>query len=366
MKNPLILTLDAGGTRFHFSAMKKAEVIGKSFSLASNAHDLDLCLATLKKGFQQLIEEQDEQPAAISFAFPGPADYQQGVIGDLPNLPAFRGGVPLGPILEDTFGIPVYIRNDGDLFTYGEYKSGFLPWVNEQLEKSGNTKRYKNLIGVTLGTGFGSGIVIRGSLLEGDNGAAAEAWKLRNVRHPYTSVEDTLSIHAIRRMYAEQIAMNPAKAPEPEEIYQIARGKEKGVQPAAREAFLRYGEVLGDALATMITMVDGLVVIGGGISGAYPVFSGAMMDHFNSRFDQLNGKHASRLIQKVYNAERPQEWSGFLQVETKEIPLKENGRAVSYHPQKKLAAGLSRLGTEKAIMTGAYYYALNQMEMESE
>ena len=38
-----------------------------------------------------------EEPVAISFAFPGPADYEHGVIGDLPNFPAFCGGVALGP-----------------------------------------------------------------------------------------------------------------------------------------------------------------------------------------------------------------------------------------------------------------------------
>ena len=37
-------------------------------------------------------------PVAISFAFPGPADYPAGIIGDLANLPAFRGGVALGPM----------------------------------------------------------------------------------------------------------------------------------------------------------------------------------------------------------------------------------------------------------------------------
>jgi len=42
-------------------------------------------------------------PAAISFAFLGPADYPNGIIGDLHNLPGFRGGVALGPMLEEKF-----------------------------------------------------------------------------------------------------------------------------------------------------------------------------------------------------------------------------------------------------------------------
>ena len=85
------------------------------------AHDLDLCLGTLIRGFEQIISRLNEKPKAISFAFPGPADYRNGIIGGyLPNFPSFRDGVALGPMLEEHFGIPVFINNDADLFAYGE------------------------------------------------------------------------------------------------------------------------------------------------------------------------------------------------------------------------------------------------------
>lgn len=362
MKDPLILTLDAGGSHFHFSAMKEGNEIGESIRIPAEVHDLKACINQLKEGFKKLMGKHAENPAAISFAFPGPADYRNGVIGDLPNLPAFRGGIPLGPILEQEFGIPVFIRNDGDLFCYGESKSGYLLWLNRHLEESGNPKRYHNLIGVTLGTGFGCGISIAGKLLEGDTGAAAEGWKLRNLRHPYSSIEESVSIAGLKRMYAEQIAMDPAQAPEPEAIYQIAIGEMEGVQPAAREAFLRYGAVVGEALATMITLIDGPVVIGGGISGAYPVFAGAMLDQLRSSFDHLNGSRSSRIIQTVYNTEQAYGLKQFLRDDYEEVMWKEEKVKVSYEPQKKLAVGLSKLGTEKAIMTGAYYYALDRLK----
>ena len=80
-----------------------------------------------------------EKPVAISFAFPGPADYPNGIIGGyLPNFPSFREGVALGPFLEAKFGIPVYINNDGDLFAYGEALGGALPEVNARLEALGS------------------------------------------------------------------------------------------------------------------------------------------------------------------------------------------------------------------------------------
>jgi glucokinase len=233
--------------------------------------------------------------------------------------------------------------------------------VNHKLQEQGNPKRYNNLIGITVGTGFETGIVVNEMLLEGDNNAASETWKMRNKRHPYSFVEETLSIHALKRMYAEQIAMDPAKAPEPFEMYRIAKGEAEGIQQAAREAFLRYGEVLGDAIATLVNIIDGLVVVGGGIAGAYPLFSGAMLDQFNSSYDLLNGKRTSRLVQKMYDLERDWSLKQFLQDDMREIELPSGTKKIRFEESKKLAVGLSRLGTSEAITLGAYYSAISKL-----
>lgn len=360
-KDPVILTLDAGGTNFSFSAISNGEQIGERINLLSNAHDLDQCLNSLKTGFSGLIASVDEAPDAISFAFPGPADYKNGVIGDLPNLPAFRGGIPLGPYLEKEFNIPVFINNDGDLFTLGESKAGFLPYVNSLLKESGRDRHYRNLIGITLGTGFGAGITVNGSLLEGDNSAASEAWLLRNKQHSYTSIEDTVSIRSLKRMYAEQIAIDPAGAPDPQEIFEIATGKREGVREAAVESFLRYGEVVGDAVASMLTLVDGLVVIGGGVSGAYPVFSRSMLDELNGFFTNLNGTKLHRLVHKVYDLEDDYQQKRFMESTSEQVQIPGTGETVLYQREKKTGIGLSRLGANQAVSIGAYYYALDQL-----
>ena len=83
-----------------------------SITLPSCACNLEQCLGQLATGFSRIREQLTEAPVAISFAFPGPADYPAGIIGNLPNFPSFRGGVALGPYLEEKFGIPVFINND--------------------------------------------------------------------------------------------------------------------------------------------------------------------------------------------------------------------------------------------------------------
>ncbi len=162
--NRIVLTLDAGGTNMVFAAMKGGEYYGETFTLPSNAHDLDLCLQTMVLGFKTIMAKLgEEKPVAISFAFPGPADYPNGIIGGfLPNFPSFRDGVALGPYLSKMFGVPVFINNDGDLYAYGEALGGALPEINAKLEEYGSAKRYHNLIGYTFGTGFVLGSVFNG------------------------------------------------------------------------------------------------------------------------------------------------------------------------------------------------------------
>ena len=158
--NRVVITLDAGGTNLVFGAMQANKFIVEPITLPSHAENLDKCLATMVEGFQAVIDRLSEKPVAISFAFPGPADYPNGIIGGyLPNFPSFREGVALGPFLEAKFGIPVYINNDGDLFAYGEALGGALPEVNARLEALGSPKKYKNLVGYTFGTGLGVGLV---------------------------------------------------------------------------------------------------------------------------------------------------------------------------------------------------------------
>ncbi len=104
-KDPrVVLTLDAGGTNFVFSAVQSDREVVEPITLPSNAHELQACLGTIVQGFSKVKEKASAAPAAISFAFPGPVDYPLGIIGDPGDLPAFKGGgIALGPMLEDRF-----------------------------------------------------------------------------------------------------------------------------------------------------------------------------------------------------------------------------------------------------------------------
>ncbi len=354
----VVMTLDAGGTNFVFSAVKGCEEIISPITYPSNAHDLDKCLDGIIKGFNEVKTLLNEPPVAISFAFPGPADYPNGIIGDLANLPAFRGGIALGPMLKEIFGLPVFINNDGDLYAYGEAIAGMLPWVNEQLEKNGSPKRFKNILGLTLGTGLGGGIVHDNHLLIGDNSAGSEVWAISNKYEPEQNIEELVSIRAVRREYATILGINPAEAPTPKDIYDIALGKQEGNKEAAKETYRRIGRALGDVLCNLLTVVDGIAVIGGGIAGAKELF-------FPSMLEVMRGKHNNgnpRLCQKVYNLDDPQEMIDFARGETKTIQVPFTEKNVTYDTLSRIGVGISKIGTSKAIAIGAYAYAVKMLD----
>lgn len=356
-----VMTLDAGGTNFVFTAIKGNEPVLDEITLPSNADNLDRCMATLVEGFTSVNSKLKEKPVAISFAFPGPADYPNGIIGDLPNLPAFHGGVALGPMLHDKFGLPVFINNDGDLYAYGEAIAGFLPHVNGLLEKARKPKRYRNLLGLTLGTGFGAGIVRDGNLFIGDNSIAGEIWLLRDKLDPTMNVEEHASIRGVRRVYAGQEKIRLEETPEPKDIYEIAVGKRKGNREAAITAFREMAEAAGDAISNAITLIDGLVVIGGGLAGASSVFLPFLVEEMNGTFTGPDGKKFRRLAAHVYNLEDERELDKFLRGSMVEIPVYGSVRKVSYDPEMRIGVGVSRIGTSKAISIGAYAFALNSL-----
>ena len=360
----IVMTLDAGRTGLKFSAIRGTELLVGPVSRPTDADQRERCLANIAGGFEQVKQLLPAPPAAISFAFPGPADYPAGIIAGLKNFPAFEEAVPLGPMLEERFGIPVFINNDGDLFVYGEAIAGFLPYVNGLLAEAANPKRYRNLFGLTLGTGLGGGIVRSGELFIGDNSAGGEAWLLRNKLDPSVNAEEGASIRGIRRAYAAASGIAEEDAPEPKVIADIASGTAPGDRGAACEAFDRMGEVAGDALAQALTLVDGLAVIGGGIAGAHPLFLPHLVEAMNAPYEGY-AEPISRLAPRAFNLEDAAERASFLRGEVRSVEVPGSGRQIRYDPMRRTGVGITRLGTSEAVAVGAYAFALRELDSDS-
>lgn len=356
----IVLTLDAGGTNFVFTAIQANQEITKSIILPADTTDLEKCLATVVDGFIQLKSQLQVQPAAISFAFPGPADYLNGIIGDLPNFPAFRGGIALGPFLKKKFGIPVFINNDGHLFAYGEALAGKLSEVNIMLEKSGSSKRYRNLLGVTLGTGFGGGVVIDNTLLIGDNGCGGSVWLSANKYNNDLIAEENVSIRAVSRVYNE--LTGEKRHLTPKDIFDIAEKNKPGNHEAAKVSFEKLGRATGFTIAESLNIVDGIVVIGGGISKAYKYILPALVDEMNGNRFMVDNTSFPRLQMKAYNLKDQAHLAEFLSETSKLVSISGTSEFAKYNMEKKICVDVTSIGTSKAVSLGAYNFALNQLD----
>lgn len=358
-----VLTLDAGGTNMVFGAMRGNEFVASPVTLESNAHNLDLCLETMVKGFRAVMSECADAPVAISFAFPGPADYPKGIIGGfLPNFPSFRDGVALGPFLESVFGIPVFINNDGDLFAYGEALGGVLPDINSRLEQAGSAKRFRNLIGYTFGTGLGIGMVMDGRLNRGDN-SCVETFCLPLRDNREIIAEDGASIRAVTRYYRECSGLD-AYGMTPKDVFDIAEGNGEGDRAAAMMAFERFGTVAGDIVSTAVTLIDGLVVFGGGLTAAAKYFMPSLLEEMRSKIHTLDGDELGRLQMEVFDLDDPGQFAGFASGESRRLKVYGTEKYVDYDPMKHTGVTVSKLGTSKAISVGAYNFALSQLDGE--
>lgn len=358
----IVMTLDAGGTRMVFSALQSGEEVVSPRTIPTGRGPLEEILLAVIGGFEDIRSRLPASPSAVCFGFPAPADYRSGVIGDLENIPSFRGGVALGPMLEDHFGLPVFIYNDGDLFAYGESLAGFLPHINAMLEEHGSARRYSNLLGVTLGTGIGGGIVTGGRMLQGDNTAQGEINRMRNRLYPQSSVEDSAGARGVRRVFAREAGIAENDAPSPKEIYKIGMGLRKGNSAAARCAFAELATATGDAIANAVTLLDGLVVLGGGLAGAHRLFLARLVNEMNTAFTTLSGKPLPRLETTAFNLEDPAGLQEFLYDELRDVTVPFSNRTVTFEERKRVGVGVSRLGTEQAVALGAYAAALERLD----
>jgi hypothetical protein len=122
------------------------------------------------------------------------------------------------------------------------------------------------------------------------------------------------------------------------------------------------GEVAGDAMATAVTLVDGLIVIGGGITAARKYIMPALLDELRGKMKTLNGDMLDRVQMKVYDLDNEAEFEEFARGDQRELKVYGSDKTVTYDPQKRIGVAISKMGASKAISVGAYTFALDQLD----
>ena len=249
-----IIGTDIGGTTYSSTLFdENINSINRTAKLEISSIDsTEDFLSALSHQINSLIELDTDTVAGVGISCPGPLDSERGIVLDTPNLKLLQN-VNLKEEIESRCSVPVYIENDANLFTLGEWKV------------DGNKDGIFG--GVTLGTGLGFGLVINGSLYRGAHGLAME-YAISPVDNG--NWESDISINAIKRICREMMG----EKLEPSQIYELAnQGDRKAIK-----IWETFGTNLGRALSHFINMLDPhRISIGGGVSGAFNYFEPNMI-----------------------------------------------------------------------------------------
>jgi glucokinase len=255
MASGAIVGIDLGGTNVRVGRVRGVAIEDlaerRISSQAPEDRVLEELLATVDRVFDDSVE-------GIGCGVPSLVDVDEGIVHEVENIPSWRE-VHLKRRLEDRYGVDAFVNNDANAFAVGETHFGL-------------GRGHRNLVGMTLGTGLGAGVVIDGRLYTGRNCGAGEIGKM-----PYRE-------HSIQYYCAGPFFLREAGEPGIVLFERASSGDDE-----ALALFRRFGFEVGHAVMTVLFAYDPeLVVLGGGISKAYSLFEAGMRD----RLRQYPYQHA--------------------------------------------------------------------------
>lgn len=249
------LGIDIGGT-----AVKLGLVDGQGNVLARAEASVSFdgyrtpILDTVVATAAAFLEKSAQRPVGIGVSATGQIDSRQGVVaGTCGNFPGWAGA-PIRQRLADAFGLPVTVANDANCMCLGE------AWV-------GGAKGYTDVIGITIGTGIGGGILAGGRLLEGARGLGGELGHYRT--HARDGEPCTCGAVGCWEHYAATTALvRRARAQNPAwcDGRAIFAAAERG-DPAVQAVLGDWIDEIAQGLAGLVHIFNPqLILIGGGVS----------------------------------------------------------------------------------------------------
>jgi glucokinase len=161
---PLLLGVDLGGTKIlAVVADRTGRILGEAKHPTLGKQGPDAVINRIAEAARQAMQRASADWTdlqAMGVGAPGPVDPVSGTVYHAPNLPGWDE-VALGPRLGEMLGVPVFVENDVNAGTYGEFSLGAGRGV-------------QNMVGIFVGTGVGGGLILDGALRQGFRGAAGE------------------------------------------------------------------------------------------------------------------------------------------------------------------------------------------------
>jgi glucokinase len=244
-----ILGIDIGGTNIRAGLIDNNALIRvESMKLRKNGTEKEI-LDDLNYIIKKFMSEKIE---AIGIGVPSLVDAEKGIVYDAANIPAWKK-VNLKEQIEVRNKIPVYINNDANCFVIGE-------------KYFGEAKNFKNIVGLIIGTGLGSGLILNNHLYNGNNYGAGEFGMI-----PYKDYN--YEYYCSGQFFINEFDVKG------EEVFRQAELEDE----KALNIFDMFGNHLGEAVKTILFAVDPeIIVIGGSVRKSYKYFENSMRDSINN------------------------------------------------------------------------------------
>jgi glucokinase len=247
----MTIGVDLGGTNIRAGIREDDLIIRREQVSLTDKDSLESTLSQLIRLIKPLVSSKIK---GIGVAAPSIVDNVNGIVYNVVNIPSWKE-VALKDILEKEFDIPTRIDNDANCFVLGELMHG-------------KAKGLHQVVGITLGTGVGAGVIINGKILSGNNGGAGEVGYLNYLDKDFEFYCGSFFFEEMHNTSA----------------YEVSQKAKAGNKEAIR-IWEEYGVHIGNLIKSVVYAYDPeAIIFGGSISNAFSLFESAMRKNISENF----------------------------------------------------------------------------------
>jgi glucokinase len=149
--------VDLGGTKMLVGVLSGVEPLYQQREASTGQTEDELVELLVR----EIEEARKARPGveAIGLGIPATIDHDRGLAVSAVNLPI--SNLPIRDLVSERTGLPVFVDNDGNVAALAEYLYGAA-------------RGKPDIVMLTVGTGIGGGLILRGEIYRGSTGAGAE------------------------------------------------------------------------------------------------------------------------------------------------------------------------------------------------
>ena len=258
--------VDLGGTQVRVGLVEDGVIINRFAMPVSAQADEATVLQEVKEAIAQVFTSEVK---AIGVGVPSLVDAPRGIVYEVQHIPNWQE-VHLKAQLEAAFHVPVQVDNDVNCFALGEHSFG-------------KGQQCAHLLGISIGTGIGAGLVLNGKRYAGRNGGAGEIGMM-----PY--------LDANYEQYCSGQFFKTTYQTSGQAVYEAAlQGN-----ATALHRLETFGSHLGNLMLAVLYAFDPeMIILGGSVSKAYNFFQKTMWEGIHTFTYQSAIKHLTLEVSEL-------------------------------------------------------------------